>query len=332
MAALDSGMIVADEAVVEVVKPKRGRKPKNKVLDDNGLPIEEPSKKKVTTKVVKTFSAVENQTFNEEEENIILKLNVAKEVIDKSNDNDLPGAFNIDQNDTFLSKPMEFKNYEETIEYENLAFERRNENDNNNNKVIHLLKDFEQKSKNNEWPTTTQISCYWCCHKFNNAPFGIPVKYVDNKYHVFGCFCSLECAAAFNFGSKESVDEIWEQYNLINQLSRDIGHKKIVKPAPSKLALKMFGGHMSIEAFREFCFTSKIININFPPMITLTQQIEEFNETDINTEYKYIPLDTERINKYKEKMKLKRTKPLTDHENTLDKIMFTSTTETIKDT
>lgn len=326
MAALDIESVPIPETV-EVVKPKRGRKPKNKALDDNGVPIDEPSKKKVSAKVVKSFSAVDNQNFNEEEENIILKLNVTNETItNQSNDNDsLPGAFNFDQNDTFLSKPLEFKNYEETIEYENLAFERRDEND--KPKVIHLLKDFEQKSKNNEWPTTTQISCYWCCHKFNNAPFGIPVKYVDNKYHVFGCFCSLECAAAFNFGSKESVDEIWEQYNLINQLSRDIGHKKIVKPAPSKLALKMFGGHMPIEAFREFCFTSRIININFPPMMTLTQQIEEFNETDINTEYKYIPLDTERINKYKEKMKLKRTKPLTDQENTLDKIMFSSTVE-----
>jgi hypothetical protein len=83
----------------------------------------------------------------------------------------------------------------------------------------------------------------------------------------------------------------------------------------------MFGGHLSIEDFREFCRTSKIININFPPMLSLTQQIEEINESDLNKEYKYIPLDTERINKYKDKIKLKRSKPLTTYENTLDHAM-----------
>jgi hypothetical protein len=188
-------------------------------------------------------------------------------------------------------------------------------------KIVHLLKEFEQKTKNNEWPSSTNISCYWCCHQFNNAPFGIPVKFVDDKYHVFGCFCSLECAAAYNFECKESIDEIWEQYNLINQLSRKIGHKQLVKRAPSKLALKMFGGHMSIDEFRGFCNTSKIINVNFPPMMTLTQQIEEFNESDLHTEYKYMPMDTEKLNKLKDKIKLKRNKPLTDSENTLEHIM-----------
>ena len=56
-------------------------------------------------------------------------------------------------------------------------------------------------------------------------------------------------------------------------------------------------------------------------MMTLTQQIEEINESDINSEFKYIPLDTDRINKYKEKIKLKRTKPITEFKNTLDHAM-----------
>ena len=190
-----------------------------------------------------------------------------------------------------------------------------------NNQSSYKLKDFEEKNKQNEWPSSTSIHCYWCCHKFNNVPYGIPVKHLDGKFHVFGCFCSLECAAAYNMKNYDSVDEMWERYMLINMLSRNLNHKSIVKPAPSKLSLKVFGGHMDIDEFRSYCTTSKVINVNFPPMMTLTQQIEEINEGDLSNDLKYIPIDTDRINKYKEKMKLKRSKPITNFKNTLDHAM-----------
>ena len=188
-------------------------------------------------------------------------------------------------------------------------------------KVIDLLKDFEEKNKHNEWPTNTTIACYWCCHKFNNTPFGIPVRYCNERFHVYGCFCSLECCAAYNLDSKDAADDVWERSSLINMLARRLDYKNYVRPAPSRLALKLFGGHMEIEEFREYCNSNKIININFPPMMTLTQQIEEINEADVNNDFRYIPIDTDRINKYKEKVKLKRQKPIINFKNTLDHTM-----------
>jgi hypothetical protein len=50
-------------------------------------------------------------------------------------------------------------------------------------RVVSLLKEFEEKSKNDEWPATTQVCCYWCCHAFDCAPIGIPVRYVAGKFH-----------------------------------------------------------------------------------------------------------------------------------------------------
>ena len=196
-----------------------------------------------------------------------------------------------------------------------------NSNSSSHRKVIDLLKDFEMKSKASEWPLATSIACYWCCHNFSTVPFGIPVKYYKGKFHVFGCFCSLECAAAYNFNYNKSTDEMWERYNLLNMLSRMIGYFNRVKPAPSRLSLNMFGGHLSIQEFRQFHETSKVLNINFPPMMTLTQQIEELNECDVTSEYRYIPIDNERINKYKEKLTLRRTRPVTDFKQTLDHMM-----------
>lgn len=189
-------------------------------------------------------------------------------------------------------------------------------------KLVEILKDFEEKNKNNEWPNTTSIHCYWCCHKFDTPPFGIPVKYIDRKFEVYGCFCSLECAAAYNFDAKDGEHgEIWERNSLINFVAKRIGYEKSVKRAPSRLALNIFGGHLNITDFREYCHTSKLININFPPMMTLTQQIEEVNESDITNEFKYIPVDTNRIDRYKQQLHLKRTKPINSHENTLDHAM-----------
>lgn len=185
-------------------------------------------------------------------------------------------------------------------------------------KVVELLKDFEEKNKNNEWPQTTNICCYWCCNQFSNPPFGIPLKYSNEKFDVFGCFCSLECAAAFNYESRESHDEKCERFNLLNLLAKKIGHDGPIKVAPSKFSLTMFGGHLTIEAFRRFCTTGKIININFPPMMTLTQQIEEINECDISEKI-YIPVDNDRINKYA--LSLKRSKPVNSDKNTLDQTM-----------
>ena len=191
-------------------------------------------------------------------------------------------------------------------------------------KVVKLLRDFEEKSKNNEWPATTKVHCYWCCHPFTNAPIGIPTRVVHDKFHVFGCFCSLECSAAYNFASNESMDDIWERYALINLLAHRLSHApKGVRAAPSRLALSCFGGHLSIEDFRNFAGKhAKFINVNFPPMMTMTLQIEEINDSDVRMEQKYVPIDTDRVNKYKEKVMLRRTKPLLgSQKNTLDSTM-----------
>ena len=154
---------------------------------------------------------------------------------------------------------------------------------------------------------------------------------------MYGCFCSLECAAAYNFKSSESLDEIWERYNLINLLARKIGYGSsccndssiegenggcyVVKAAPERLTLKMFGGFLDIEGFRKYHTTNKVVNINFPPMTSLTQQIEEINEYELNSEMKFIPLDSDRINKCKEKMMFKRSKPIHNDKSTLETAM-----------
>ncbi len=315
------------EPTQEVVKRKRGRKKK---VDDSTTsnPTEEPDVAEEKPKsrrgrknknVVNTYATGTSHSNVSDDENIIVQLNVKNienpHILSESVAEDAPFAYDANINH-FASVPMNILNSKED-----------EMNDNNDieydftPRVVELLKDFEMKSKISEWPSNTSICCYWCCHSFSTVPFGIPVKYYQDKFHVFGCFCSLECATAYNFNFQESTDEMWERYNLINLLSRKLGYKTCIKPAPSRLSLKMFGGHIDIDEFRSFTNTKKVLSINFPPMTTLTQQIEEINECDINSEYRYIPIDHERINKYKEKLTLKRTKPVTNFKHTLDHMM-----------
>lgn len=277
-------------------KKKRGRKPKH-VYNANdpvaALPV----------------------TSLSDDENVIVRLQVVDEPSDECAE-EQPCAYN---NDAYTNI-QGFDTLE--VEREIASKEAAAACDIGALKVVDILKDFEQKNKNNEWPSNTSISCYWCCHKFDNAPYGIPVSYsTEGGFEVYGCFCSLECAAAFNFKSNDSLDEVWERYNLINLLSRRMNQGRHVKPAPDKMTLKMFGGFMDIDAFRKYHLSNKVITVHFPPMTSLTQQIEEVNEYELNSDRTYIPIDSDRINRCKEKMIFQRNKPLLGDKSTLESAM-----------
>lgn len=258
--------------------------------------VVEPAKPSI---VFNTFAASPEVVT---EESIIMKLNVPAQT---DNEGHEPTPFNAGVFDDNM----------DVIDYV-----LPNEGDLAALKVVNLLKDFQPRN-NNGWPQSTNIHCYWCCHPFQTVPYGLPVKYLNAKFFVTGCYCSLECCLAYNNDSKSSLDEILERKNMINMLSYTLGCKTAVKAAPNRLALKCFGGHMTIDDFRTFGHTNKLININMPPMVTLTQQIEEVNENDINRDFRYVPIDTDRINKYKEKIMIKRSKPVYEVKNTLDHVM-----------
>jgi len=299
-------------------KKKRGRRPKI-VYDAANIAIGGSSTTATAEQVPSSMLS--------DDENIIVRLNVTDDnrplsTLDFNEDVDDEQPYAYNTHDYLSLEKFKLPDEDESVMNYDMCAVAGGDNDSEIDKssvttrlrVVELLKDFEEKNKNHEWPMNTSIACYWCCHRFNNAPYGIPVEYFkDNKgrnehFRVFGCFCSLECATSYNFNDHQNHDEIWERYNLINLLSRRLGYKKLVKAAPDRMALKLFGGFMDIEQFRTFCNTSKLIHVNFPPMTSITQQIEEINEYEMNSEVRYIPIDNDRINRYKEKIIFKRPK------------------------
>lgn len=305
---------------------RRGRKPKN-ILDDDDQNKKVESEKKIKRgrkpKSIYNSFDVSNDVLDDSNENendsIIIKLNVN---LDKDTS---PSEYSLGDNEN-KEIPIPYTYNQEkyyNIDQENQVIinDLPQTVNINNNLIVNLLHDFKEKNKNKEWPSNTTIACYWCTETFDNVPFGIPINYENEKFDVIDCFCSLECAASYNFAMNHNIDEMWERYNLLNLLSRKLNLENIVKPAPHRLSLKKYGGHLSKEKFREFCKSNKLININYPPMNSLTVQIEEINEFELNNDYKYIPIDNERIKRYKEKINLVREKPQVNSEHSLESSM-----------
>ena len=187
-------------------------------------------------------------------------------------------------------------------------------------RVSSVLRDFERKSQQGEWPLTTSVTCYWCSHGFEGPPIGLPVKpFVDGDgFDVTGCFCSIACAAAFNLESRDSHDAVCDRHAMLSELSRLVHGNGEIRPAPDWKSLQKFGGYMTIEQFRKFSSEKKVLLTNAPPMRSLTTQLEEVNEGNVGAGYNFVPLDPVRIERGIQELSLKRNKPRFDYRNSLD--------------
>jgi hypothetical protein len=149
----------------------------------------------------------------------------------------------------------------------------------------------------------TNIKCWWDCHSFNTLPCFLPEFYHNDTYHVLGCFCSFNCALAYNlYYMKDSKIHI--RKSLALQMYREmynISDDKIVeiKESPSRELLQDFSGDkgMSIETFRKTLqLLEKDYIIYMPPTKPITMYIEEKNmDSEVDNGKKYT---------------LKRSKPL----------------------
>ncbi len=182
-----------------------------------------------------------------------------------------------------------------------------------------IMTQFIESNKRGDWPKKTSIYCYWCCQPFSTPPCGLPKRYINNVFYLYGCFCSPECAAAYNFNTFSS-DEVWEYYSLLNLLYKDLYDTKI-KLAPPRNSLDIFGGHMNIQEFRAFNNNyKKTMSEVMPPIYALIPQLEEkyIEKTQKKT---FVPIDMEKVKRAKENLRLKRSKPVSKYKNTLESCM-----------
>jgi|TARA_B100001971_G_scaffold82189_1_gene75841 hypothetical protein len=190
--------------------------------------------------------------------------------------------------------------------------------------VKNTMNEFLIANKTTEWVNSTNIRCWWCCYEFDNKPIGIPILYKENKFHVYGCFCSFNCALSYNFNTDDNKK--WERIGLIHLLYKKIYNTKEVKLsyAPDREFLKIFGGHLDINKFRNPNEILKKYEVVYPPMLSIIPQLEETEiyaeSSNMRRSKQEIPVDQDRIQRARDKLKLKRQKPLREH-NTLEQCM-----------
>lgn len=164
------------------------------------------------------------------------------------------------------------------------------------------------------------ICCFWCCHPATTVT-GMPLRYdvVHDNFDLFGSFCSLECTAAYNFSVHNGSDRAWEIYGWIQILGRRMGCS-VIRPAPNRYLLEMFGGPLAINDFRNIHSTgNRTAVMNMPPFINLMPQMEMMNTSYLTTEPGIGFMN--KVHVVPEKQAARREKTVVDFQKTLDSKM-----------
>ena len=190
------------------------------------------------------------------------------------------------------------------------------------NKCISIFTEYSDANKKKQWPSQSNIDCLWCCFSFENKPFGIPLKKEGEVYHMYGNFCSAECCASYIFDWNYLNDtEKFNSYSMLNGLYKE-KYSEGIQFAPSKLSLKKFGGRLTIEQYRHMLSSNKKqLKVSIPPLISIIPNIEETNITNNLDNLNISNLNSSRISKTGEILRLHRSKPLPDSNNTLENCM-----------
>ena len=144
-------------------------------------------------------------------------------------------------------------------------------------------------SLHSNMPPNKDSDCFWCTCSFDGPPVFIPKNKHNNKFNVYGNFCSPECACAFLFNQSIDSSQKFERYHLLNHLYSEIYKNKLsIKPAPSPYyLLNKFMGNLSINEYRKLNGHNQLISIIDKPMIRnfpeLFEDIEEHNIKSLPT-------------------------------------------------
>lgn len=154
-------------------------------------------------------------------------------------------------------------------------------------------------------------ACFWCTYEFNSNPIYIPSLFFQNKYDVYGCFCSPECACSYLFNQNIDDNTKYERYQMLNYIYGKIyNYTKNIKPAPNPYySLSKFYGNLSIQEYRQLLEYDRLLLVIDKPLSKIYPEMHEDNN------------DFETI--YENKISLKRTNKV-DKNKVLNKVFQSS--------
>ena len=274
---------MTDQAPIKILK-KRGRKPKNKIVDMIVLKEESIDSEK---EIIITYLPI-NVNDLEYDQN---KQNSENDIFIKSET-----YFSETKQKSFITSPSETENISTSI-------------NNNFNRINVYNIEFNQNTK-----------CWWCKHRFDSPRLSLPEQYYNDTFYCTGNYCSWECMKAYNIDTNDNF--IWKRESLINLMYYlTYGLFKEIKSAASWLILKDYGGNLSIVDFRK---NFEIINNDFlvlhPPLISRQMQIEESYKKNLTSGVVVNKLDKLLFDN-NTNLTLRRNKPVETTQINLEKSM-----------
>ena len=188
----------------------------------------------------------------------------------------------------------------------------------NNGNSAHATKELWKKLKSlehllhmNSVPDSN-AACFWCTYDFDNPPVYIPKMFLKNTYHVYGCFCSPECAVAHLMNENIDSSSKFDRFSLLNTIYNQVyGYSKNIKPAPDPhYLLAKFFGNLSITEYRSLLRSDRLFLVVDKPLTRILPELHEDNDEFIINN-KIIPTSAN----YQVKRKLKTSLNKNTNEN-----------------
>ena len=147
-------------------------------------------------------------------------------------------------------------------------------------------------------------ACFWDTCEFDNPPVYIPKHFINDTYHVYGCFCSPECAVAYLM--EENIDSSikFERYQMINHIYSKIYNYNInIKPSPNPYyMLEKYYGNLTTQEYRSLLRNERLFLIVDKPLTRIMPELHEDND-DFIINNKIIPTNNIKLRKIQKKTK-----------------------------
>jgi hypothetical protein len=170
----------------------------------------------------------------------------------------------------------------------------------------------------------TEKLCWHCCHPIPTEckTLHYPYKLLSSgKFQVGGQFCSWECVKGHGRDHMSRVLSGVHQLNIRHYRKMITGLSDPVIPAPPRMVLKAFGGHMDIDEFRKS--NSKIeYVINYAKMVKVTPYETheyKFEDKHVNKKQSDRPMNIDTTTVVNDSLKLRRPKPAVKGKSTLER-------------
>ena len=245
----------------EKIPKKRGRKPKGG---------------KVISQLTNTEISIDTKT------NVILHLKCGKSDINCTETNNLD-SFNFNYNKNINLNYLNIENTSTNFSNQNPS-NLNNENEesfsdnNSENKLIYQKLEKLSNSLHLDNVCDKKSACFYCTCEFDNQPIFIPKFKLNNIYHVYGCFCSPECACAYLMNDK-NIDSTtrFERYYLLNYIYCKIyNYEKNIKPAPSPFyTLDKYYGTLSIQEYRKLLKNERLLLVVDKPLVRSMPELHD---------------------------------------------------------